>query len=217
MVQIVLASHNAHKLEELRRILVPLVPGIELLGYDGPEPVENGVTYEQNALLKARAAATHTGLPAIADDSGISVDVLGGSPGIFSARWGGPARDDTTNLQLLLWQLSDVPEEHRSASFVCAAALALPRSDRTEAPPVALHGDSDPFEVVTLRHWRGCVLSAPSGDGGFGYDPIFRPDGETRSAAQLSAEEKDAMSHRRRAFTALAPEIVARLSPHGDG
>ena len=126
MAQVVLASHNAHKLEELRRILAPLVPGIELIGYDGPEPVESGVTFEENALLKARAAAAHTGLPAIADDSGISVDVLGGCPGIFSARWGGPERSDTGNVALLLWQLSDLADEHRGAAFMCAAALAMP-------------------------------------------------------------------------------------------
>lgn len=191
MTRVVLASHNAHKLEELRRILSPLVPGIELVGYDGPEPVENGVSFEQNALLKARAAAEHTGLPAIADDSGVSVDVLGGCPGIFSARWGGPERSDARNVELLLWQLSDIADEHRAASFVCAAALALP-------------GER---ESVVRGEWRGSILRAPAGEGGFGYDPVFRPEGETRSAAELSPQEKDAESHRRRAFTALAPEL----------
>lgn len=201
MSQVVLASHNAHKLEELRRILAPLVPGIELVGYDGPEPVESGVTFEQNALLKARAAAAHTRLPAIADDSGISVDVLGGSPGIFSARWGGPARSDTANVELLLWQLSDLADEDRAASFVCAAALVMP--DGASSP------DS---EVVVRGEWRGSVLRDPAGAGGFGYDPVFRPEGETRSAAELSPAEKDALSHRRRAFTALAPELLRRIS-----
>jgi XTP/dITP diphosphohydrolase len=191
VTRVVLASHNAHKLEELRRILSPLVPGIELVGYDGPEPVENGVSFEQNALLKARAAAEHTGLPAIADDSGVSVDVLGGCPGIFSARWGGPERSDARNVELLLWQLSDIADEHRAASFVCAAALALP-------------GER---ESVVRGEWRGSILRAPAGEGGFGYDPVFRPEGETRSAAELSPQEKDAASHRRRAFTALAPEL----------
>lgn len=191
MTRVVLASHNAHKLEELRRILSPLVPGIELVGYDGPEPVENGVSFEQNALLKARAAAEHTGLPAIADDSGVSVDVLGGCPGIFSARWGGPERSDARNVELLLWQLSDIADEHRAASFVCAAALALP-------------GER---ESVVRGEWRGSILRAPAGEGGFGYDPVFRPEGETRSAAELSPQEKDAASHRRRAFTALVPEL----------
>lgn len=204
MTRVVLASHNTHKLEELRRILAPLVPGIELLGYDGPEPVENGVSFEENALIKARTAAAHTGLPAIADDSGISVDVLGGSPGIFSARWGGPARNDQANLDLLLWQLTDVGDAHRAASFVCAAALALPAD---EAAP-----DSRPEEVVVRGEWRGELLRAAAGTGGFGYDPIFRPDGDTRSAAELAPDEKDALSHRRRAFTALAPELIGRLS-----
>jgi len=199
MSRVVLASHNAHKLEELRRILTPLVPGIDLIGYEGPEPVENGVSFAENALIKARAAAAHTGLPALADDSGISVDVLGGCPGIFSARWGGPARSDAANVELLLWQLSDLADEHRAAVFVCAAALALPG------------GDGDPDEAVALGEWRGSVLREPAGDGGFGYDPVFLPEGGTRSAAELTPVEKDALSHRRRAFTALASEIRARL------
>lgn len=201
--QLVLASHNAHKLEELRRVLGPLIPGIELIGYDGPEPVENGLSFEQNALIKARAAAAHTGLPAIADDSGIAVDVLGGCPGIFSARWGGPARDDRANLDLLLWQLSDIADEHRSAGFVCAAALALPATNEHGTPGA---------EVCELGVWKGTVLREPLGEHGFGYDPIFRPEGESRSAAELTAAEKDALSHRTRAFTALAEEINARLS-----
>ncbi|MBK0420190.1 RdgB/HAM1 family non-canonical purine NTP pyrophosphatase [Leucobacter sp. CSA1] len=190
--RVVLASHNAHKLEELRRIIGPLIPGIELIGYDGPEPVENGTSFEQNALLKARAAAEHTGLPAVADDSGIAVDVLGGCPGIFSARWGGPSRSDAANVELLLWQLSDLADEHRAAAFVCAAALALPSGE----------------ETVRIGTWPGSVLREPAGAGGFGYDPIFRPDGEERSAAELSPSEKDALSHRTRAFAALAPDIL---------
>lgn len=193
--RVVLASHNAHKLEELRRILGPLVPQIELIGYEGPEPVENGTTFEENALIKARAAAAHTGLPAIADDSGIAVDILGGSPGIFSARWGGPARSDTTNVDLLLWQLTDVDDVHRGAGFVCAAALVVPDTD----------------EVCELGVWPGQILREPAGEHGFGYDPIFRPDGEQRSAAELSPEEKDAASHRTRAFTQLADLMRERL------
>lgn len=203
MTQIVLASHNAHKLEELKRILGPLVPGIELIGYDGPEPVENGVTFEANALIKARAAAQHTGLPAIADDSGIAVDVLGGSPGIFSARWGGPARSDTANVDLLLWQLSDLADEHRSASFMCAAALVVPSGGA---------GAEAYDEVSVLEAWPGTVLREPRGEGGFGYDPIFRPEGESRSSAELSSDEKDALSHRRRAFTELSKELLARFA-----
>lgn len=196
MTTVVLASHNAHKLEELRRILGPLIPGIELIGYDGPEPVENGLSFEQNAFIKARAAAAHTGLPAIADDSGIAVDVLGGCPGIFSARWGGPARNDRANVELLLWQLTDVADEHRAGGFVCAAALALPGASR----------DGD---VCELGVWKGSILREPAGEHGFGYDPIFQPEGETRSAAELTSTEKDAHSHRTRAFTALAPAIQA--------
>ena len=203
MSRVVLASHNAHKLEELRRILGPALPEVEFVGYDGPEPVESGVTFEQNALLKARAAAAHTGLPAIADDSGIAVAVLGGSPGVFSARWSGPERSDARNVELLLWQLSDVPDEHRAAAFVCAAALALPDATGVGA-------DAD--EIVVRGEWAGSILRAPAGEGGFGYDPVFLPEGETRSAAQLTADEKDALSHRRRAFSALAPELARRIA-----
>lgn len=195
-MKVVLASHNAHKLQELQRIIGAQLPGIELVSYDGPEPVENGTSFEANALIKARAAAAHTGLPAIADDSGISVDILGGSPGIFSARWAGPAKSDADNLNLLIWQLSDVDDEHRAASFVCAAALALPNGD----------------EVVRVGTWRGSILREARGDGGFGYDPIFLPEGETRASAELGQAEKDALSHRARAFLALAPEITTRVT-----
>ncbi|MGR4010009.1 RdgB/HAM1 family non-canonical purine NTP pyrophosphatase [Leucobacter sp. 1207-22] len=195
MTQIVLASHNQKKLAELRRVLEPLVPGIEVVSYDGPEPVEDGLSFEANALIKARAAAKHTGLPAVADDSGISVDVLGGCPGIFSARWSGPERDDTKNLELLLWQLSDIAEPNRAARFVCAAALVMP----------------DGEEVCELGNWAGDILTERAGTDGFGYDPIFRPAGESRSAAEMRPEEKDLVSHRNRAFTALAPAIAKRL------
>lgn len=189
--RIVLASHNANKLVELRAVLEPLIPGIELIGYDGPEPVEDGLSFEANALLKARAAAAHTGLPALADDSGIAVEVLGGSPGIFSARWGGVARNDRANLTLLLEQLSDIAEEHRAAGFVCAAALVTP----------------DGEEVCELGVWEGTLLTEPVGENGFGYDPIFLPNGERRSAAEMRPEEKNLVSHRTRAFTQLAPAI----------
>lgn len=195
MNQIVLASHNQKKLAELRRVLEPLVPGIEVVSYDGPEPVEDGLSFEANALIKARAAAKHTGLPAVADDSGISVDVLGGCPGIFSARWSGPERDDTKNLELLLWQLSDIAEPNRAARFVCAAALVMP----------------DGEEVCELGNWAGDILTERAGTDGFGYDPIFRPAGESRSAAEMRPEEKDLVSHRNRAFTALASAIAKRL------
>jgi XTP/dITP diphosphohydrolase len=194
-MQIVLASHNAHKLEELNRIIGPHLPNIELMSYIGPEPAETGTTFAENAFIKARAAAQHTGLPAIADDSGIAVDILGGSPGIFSARWAGPGKNDRDNLELLLWQLSDISVEHRGAEFVCAAALALPSGD----------------EDVRVGHWRGSILAAPSGANGFGYDPIFQPEGLTVSAAELTQAEKDAQSHRALAFTALLP-LLQQLS-----
>ena len=205
---LVLASHNAHKLTELRRILGPLIPGVELIGYDGPEPIENGLSFAENALLKARAAAAHTGLPAIADDSGIAVNVLGGCPGIFSARWGGPARSDRANVDLLLWQLTDVGDDHRDAGFICAAALVLP-GDSGSAQD---ESEDAPLEVCKLGVWPGRVLREPRGAEGFGYDPVFQPEHEDRSAAELSAAEKDALSHRTRAFSALAPEILARLT-----
>jgi len=195
-VRVVLATHNAHKVEELRRILAPMLPGLEVLAYDGPEPVENGATFTENALIKARAAAAHTGLPAIADDSGICVDVLGGAPGIFSARWGGPARDSEENLRLLLWQISDMTDEHRAAHFTCVAALAMP----------------DGVERAVTGEWPGRILREPAGGGGFGYDPIFQPDGHDISAAELPADVKNAVSHRAIAFTALGPVLTELLA-----
>jgi XTP/dITP diphosphohydrolase len=192
-VRVVLATHNPHKVDELRRILGTELAGLELVGYDGPEPVEDGATFEENALIKARAAAAHTGLPALADDSGICVDALGGAPGIHSARYAGTRRDDD-NVDKLLADLGDAPE--RAAQFVCAAAF--------------VHGE---FERVELGVWPGAVLHARAGGGGFGYDPVFRPDGSARSAAELTADEKDAISHRRRAFAAIMPAVRARLDP----
>lgn len=194
-VRVVLASHNPHKLIELRRVLGPQLDGIELVSYDGPEPAETGTSFEENALIKARAAAAHSGLPAIADDSGIGVAILGGAPGIFSARWSGPAKDARANVDLLLWQLSDVAEPHRAASFTSSAAYALP----------------DGRELAVRGEWPGRILTAIRGENGFGYDPIFAPEGDGRSAAELTDAEKDASSHRRRAFDALMPELRAVL------
>ncbi|TFD34678.1 RdgB/HAM1 family non-canonical purine NTP pyrophosphatase [Cryobacterium sp. TMT1-19] len=194
-MQVVLATHNQHKVEELRRILAPRLPDLDVLAYDGPEPVEDGVTFAENALIKARAAAAHTGLPAIADDSGICVDVLGGSPGIFSARWSGPARDSDQNLQLLLWQLGDVDAEHRGGHFTCVAALAMP----------------DGTEWHVTGEWLGQILTEPSGAGGFGYDPIFLPDGYAISAAELTPNVKNEHSHRARAFGKLIPVLETLL------
>jgi XTP/dITP diphosphohydrolase len=190
-VQLVLATHNAHKVDELRRILGAALEGIELVGYDGPEPVEDGLTFGENALIKARAAARHTGLAAIADDSGISVDALGGAPGIHSARYAGN-RDDRENLELLLANLAGHGD--RSAQFTCAAAFV-----------------DGSFEHVELGVWPGSVLAEPAGAGGFGYDPVFRPDGLAVSAAELTADEKNAVSHRARAFGQVMPVVRGRL------
>jgi XTP/dITP diphosphohydrolase len=204
-VQVVLATHNAHKVEELRRILGPALEGIELIGYDGPEPVEDGETFEANALIKARAAAAHTGLPALADDSGIAVEALGGAPGIHSARYAG-TRVDADNVAHLLATLGDEP--NRAAQFVCAAALVVPA-------PVGSAGPDGPvapsFEHVELGIWHGTVLHEPTGPNGFGYDPIFKPDGLSVSSAELRPDEKNAISHRQRAFSAIMPVVREQL------
>lgn len=198
--RVILASHNAKKLRELRRILTAAVPGlaeeavISSAGIALPDVVEDAVTFEGNALLKARSAAAATGLLAVADDSGLAVDVLGGAPGIFSARWSGRHGDDDANNDLLLAQLADVPAEHRAARFVCAAALVAP----------------DGTEVIERGEMPGVLLTERHGDGGFGYDPLFRPEGEQRSAAELTPEQKDELSHRGKAFRAIAAH-VARL------
>ncbi|WP_314501671.1 RdgB/HAM1 family non-canonical purine NTP pyrophosphatase [uncultured Microbacterium sp.] len=196
--RIVLATHNAHKVVEFRAIVAATRPDIEVIGYDGPEPVEDGVTFAANALIKARAAAAHTGLPALADDSGISVDVLGGAPGVFSAYWAGHAKDAAANVTLLLDQLSDVRDPHRTASFVSTIALVVPHAE----------------EHVVEGRWHGRLAAAASGSGGFGYDPIFIPDaqsgGAERTVGEWSPEEKNAASHRARAFDALAP-LLAEL------
>jgi XTP/dITP diphosphohydrolase len=188
-MQLVLATHNVHKVAELRRILGPRLDGIELLAYEGPEPVEDGDTFAANALIKARAAFEFTGVPAIADDSGISVDALGGAPGIHSARYAG-TRDDGDNLRLLLERMSGIDD--RAAQFTCAAAFV-----------------GDGGEHVELGVWPGTVLREPQGAGGFGYDPIFQPAGLDVSSAELSSDEKNAISHRAIAFAKLFDFIWA--------
>ena len=193
-MKLVLATRNPHKVAELRAILLPLLPGAEIVGaeaFDVPEPVEDEVTFAGNALIKARQLAEATGLLALADDSGICVDAMGGAPGVFSARWCGRHGDDAANLELLLAQMADVPERHRGASFVCAAAMAAP----------------DGREEVAEGIMRGSLLFAPRGENGFGYDPIFRPEGLSVSSAELTPERKDAISHRGKAFRALAARI----------
>lgn len=199
--QVVLATHNPHKVEEFQAIVAATRPDLEVIGYDGPEPIEDGVTFAQNALIKARAAAAHTGLPALADDSGICVDVLGGSPGVFSAHWAGHAKDAAANLNLLLDQLSDIADPHRTAQFVSTIALVVP-------------GDGERTEHVVEGVWPGRLATAASGGGGFGYDPVFIPDGQRpgaeRTVGEWTAEEKNAASHRSRAFVALA-ELLTQL------
>jgi XTP/dITP diphosphohydrolase len=197
--KLVLATRNRAKLAELQRILNGAID-VELLGLDDlptyDEVPESGATFEDNALLKAREAVRHTGLPAVADDSGLSVDALGGMPGVLSARWAGGHGDDEANLRLLLDQLRDVADERRGAAFLCAAALVLP----------------DGGEVVAHGHVEGVVIREPRGDGGFGYDPVFVPHGETRTTAEMPAAEKDAISHRGKAFRAIASHVIAALS-----
>ncbi|MCQ6271756.1 RdgB/HAM1 family non-canonical purine NTP pyrophosphatase [Pseudarthrobacter sp. R1] len=205
--RLVLATHNKGKLRELRELLRGQVPGLDVdtqvvdaAAAGAPDVAETGVTFAENSLLKARAVAEATGLVAIADDSGLAVDVMGGAPGIFSARWAGSHGDDEANLRLLLNQLSDVPDPHRGAAFVCAAALAVPGSD---------HGPGR--EVVEYGQLEGVLLREPRGDGGFGYDPVLQPAGEKRSCAELTADEKNAISHRGKAFRALLPAVVEAL------
>lgn len=193
--RLVLATRNHHKVAELRAILAAAGIRHELVGADAypqiPDVPETGVTFAENALIKARALASATGLPAVADDSGLCVDVLGGAPGIFSARWAGRHGDDKANLDLLLAQLSDIADLHRAAHFACAAALVLP----------------DGPERVVEGRMEGVLRHEPAGSGGFGYDPVLQPLGGTRTAAELTPDEKNAISHRGKAFRALVPAI----------
>ena len=198
-VRLLLATRNAGKLAELRRLLESAVPGVEVVGLqdvpDYPEAPETGATFEENALLKARDAVRYTGLPAVADDSGLTVDALNGMPGVLSARWSGRHGDDGANTALLLGQVADVPDERRGAGFVCAAALVTP----------------DGTERVIEREWRGRLDREKRGANGFGYDPVFVPEGLDVTSAELPPEEKDARSHRGQAFAALVPVIAEVL------
>lgn len=195
--RVVLASRNAAKVAELRRILGALNPDLEVLGADAfadlPDIPETGLTFAENAVIKARAVSAHTGLLAIADDSGLSVDALNGMPGVLSARWAGRRANDAANLELVLDQMHDVPDDRRGASFQCAAAACRPAD-----PPMI---EVQQGEVV------GTLLREPRGSNGFGYDPIFLPTGHTRTTAEMSAAEKDAISHRSRALRALVGAI----------
>lgn len=192
-MKLVLATHNAGKVAELRAILEPAVPGLELVGYDGPEPIEDGTSYLENALIKARAAAKHTGLPALADDSGLAVEILGGSPGIFTAVWSG-AKDNVANRRLLLKQLEHIAPEHRAAAFVCTLALVD-------------EGGEQSFTGV----WPGSIAFEEAGEYGHGYDPVFVPEGFEITAAQLEPEIKNALSHRASALSQLIEFLNARV------
>jgi XTP/dITP diphosphohydrolase len=199
--RLVLATWNTHKVAELRRILLAAGLTVPLNGLDqfpgAPDVAETGLTFGENALLKARAIAGFTGLPSVADDSGLCVDVLNGMPGIFSARWSGRHGDDQANLDLVLAQIADIADPHRGAHFACAAALALPGGR----------------ERVVEGRLDGRLTTSPRGAGGFGYDPIFVPDGSDLTTAEMPPEAKDAISHRGRAFRALAPVIAEELGP----
>ena len=199
--RLVFATGNAHKISELEAILAPAWEGFNspmiarMSDFDVEAPVEDGASFEENALIKARHLAALTGLGALADDSGLTVDVMGGAPGIFSARWCGRHGDDAANLDLLLAQLADVPDALRSAAFVSAAVLVLP----------------DGREFVERGEVRGTLTRSPRGEGGFGYDPIFVPEGFEVTTAEMSADQKNAISHRGIAFRALMPHIVEYL------
>jgi XTP/dITP diphosphohydrolase len=190
-MKLVLASHNQGKLQELAAILEPAVPGLELISYDGPEPIEDGTSYLENALIKARAAFEHTGIASIADDSGIAVEILGGAPGIFTAIWAG-GRDNAANRQLLLAQLKDIRDENRAAAFICTIAM------------VSAEGEQS-FTGV----WPGRVAHEERGEFGHGYDPVFIPDGFEVTAAEMPAEVKNSMSHRAMALQ----QLIAALAP----
>jgi XTP/dITP diphosphohydrolase len=203
MSQVLVASRNPKKLAELRRVLDTAgLSGLTLLSLDDVPPFdeapETGATFEENALAKARDAFNATGLPAVADDSGLQVDALNGMPGVLSARWSGRHGDDAANTALLLGQLGDVPDERRGAAFVSACALVF--------------GVADSDTSVVRGEWAGSIVREPRGDGGFGYDPVFLPAGSERTAGELSPSEKDAVSHRGRALAALVPSLRA-LAP----
>ena len=196
--RVLLASGNAKKLAELRRMVDgAAITGLDVLGLGDvdayPEPVENGASFEENALIKAREAVARTGLPSLADDSGITVDALNGMPGILSARWSG-GKGDAANNELLLAQISDVPVERRGAAFVSVCALVLP----------------DGSERIVRGEWRGAIVPESRGVGGFGYDPLFLPDdvADGRTAGELSPAEKDARSHRHQALVQLLPALA---------
>ncbi len=200
MSRLLLASNNAKKLGELRRVVEAAgITGLTVLGLGDvpayPEPIEDGATFEENALLKARAGVAATGLPTLADDSGLAVDALNGMPGVLSARWSGGGGDEANN-DLLLAQLADLPPARRGAAFVSVCALVVPGGE----------------ETLARGEWRGAIVTARRGGNGFGYDPLFLPDDEVaagRTSAELTPAEKDALSHRGKALAALVPALAA--------
>ena len=200
MSTLLLATRNPKKLVELRRILAPLLD-VEVIGLDDAphydEVPETGATFRENAMIKAREGVAHTGIATVADDSGLGVDALNGMPGVLSARWAGANRGDEANLRLLLEQLADTPDDRVGAQFICAAALVLPGGG----------------ETIVEGHMPGHLVREPRGRNGFGYDPIFVPDGYAVTSAQLPSDEKDAISHRGKAMRALAPHVAAALRP----
>jgi XTP/dITP diphosphohydrolase len=210
---VVLATRNEGKLRELARILGAeqsdsMIRLASLDAYPGaPDVPETGATFEENALLKARAIAAYTGQAAVADDSGICVDALNGMPGVLSARWAGGHGDDQANLDLVLAQVADIGEERLGAQFVCAAALVIPAADQGTSVDPGTQG-----EWVVTRQLAGRLIRARRGTGGFGYDPIFVPDGFELTTAEMTAEAKDAISHRGQAFRALTPLITEALT-----
>ncbi|WP_418969510.1 non-canonical purine NTP pyrophosphatase [Alloscardovia omnicolens] len=200
--RVVVATHNAGKLKEIARIIGEAVEGADFEFVTSgemnlPDPVEDGTTFEANALIKARDAALRTGLPALADDSGLIVDVMGMAPGILSARWSGKHGDDAANNALLLAQISDIPDDARTARFRCAAALIIPAN---------VSADGQAHEFVEVRDMEGVLLREERGSHGFGYDPLFVPSEQdgARTSAEMSAEEKNAISHRGKALRAIA-------------
>lgn len=195
-MQLLVASRNAKKLKEMQRILAPALPDLEVLGLDDvpsyEEVAESGATFAENALIKAREGFARTGLPTVADDSGLTVEALNGMPGVLSARWAGRHGDDTANLQLVLGQLADVPDERLAAAFRCSVAY--------------VDGER---EVVTDGEMLGRLIRQPRGEHGFGYDPIFVPNGSELTSAELSPEDKDAISHRGQALRRLADLLAS--------
>lgn len=229
-MKLIVATHNEGKLAEIRRILAADLGAdadrIELVSAGSmnlPDPVETGVTFQQNALLKARFVAALTGLPALADDSGLIVDVMGNAPGILSARWAGVHGDDAANNRLLLAQIADIPDAARTARFRCAAALAVPGDELAEptAAPQVESANGEPVllryaiadETVEIGEMPGVIIRQPRGEHGFGYDPLFVPDDQPAGAdhpltsAEMSAEQKNAISHRGKAIKAIVPAV----------